>query len=76
MNDHNPTNIYLFKFKKRNTGKKECNMLKVNSTNARTTLIDIFLVSLLVTLNTVDTFFRVSIVDSEYLFTGDLLGQI
>ena len=51
-------------------------MLKVNSTNARTTLIDIVLVSLLVTLNTVDTFFRVSIVDSEYLLAGDLLGQI
>ena len=50
-------------------------MLKVNSTNARTTLIDIFLVSLLVTLNTVDTFFRVSIVDSEYLLAGDYLDK-
>ena len=76
MNDHNPTNIYRFKFKKRNSGEKECNMLEVNSKNARTTLIDVVLVSLLLTLNTVDTFFRVSIVDSEYLCAGDLHGQI
>ena len=44
------------------------NMLKVNNNDIKTTLIDIFLVYLLLTLNIFQTFFDVSIVGFEHGF--------
>ena len=52
-------------------------MLKVNNKDTRTTLINVVLVPLLLTLNIFRTFFDVSIADlSMYFFAGTLLEQV
>ena len=59
---------FTFSKSKRKLLEKVCNMLKVNNKDTRTTLINVVLVPLLLTLNIFRTFFDVSIADLEHVF--------